>query len=67
MENVVIGRAFVSHVNQEAKPIISEPKEFLKRAYVRFFTNNDNLVRYGYYKSMGYLYDFEPYLKKVFI
>lgn len=64
MENSVIGYAFVNHVNQKATPTINNPKEFLKRAYVRFFTNNDNLVRFGYYKSMGYLYDFKPYLKK---
>jgi len=64
MENLVIGYAFVNHVDQTKKPIINDPKEFLKRAYVRFFTNNDNLVRFGYYKSMGYLYDFKPYLKK---
>lgn len=64
MENLVIGYAFVNHVDQTKKPIISDPKEFLKRAYVRFYTNNDNLIRFGYYKSMGYQYDFKPYLKK---
>ena len=64
MENLVIGYAIVNHVDQTAKPTISDTKEFLKRAYVRFFTNNDNLIRFGYYKSMGYQYDFKPYLKK---
>lgn len=64
MENSVAGYAFVNHVDQTAKPTISEPKEFLKRAYVRFYTNNDNLIRFGCYKLMGYKYDFRPYLKK---
>ena len=64
MENLVTGYAFVNHVDQTAKPTISEPNQFLKRAYVRFYTNNDNLIRFGYYKLMGYMYDFRPYLKK---
>lgn len=64
MENSVIGYAFVNHVDTKATPKINDPKEFLKRAYVRFYTNNDNLVRFGYYRLMGYQYDFKPYLKK---
>ena len=64
MENLVTGYAFVNHVDQTAKPTINDPKEFLKRAYVRFYTNNDNLIRFGHYKLMGYKYDFKPYLKK---
>lgn len=64
MENSVIGYAFVNHVDTKVNPKINDPKEFLKRAYVRFYTNNDNLVRFGYYRLMGYQYDFKPYLKK---
>lgn len=60
----VIGYPFVTHVNQENRPIIENPKGFLKQAYVRFYTNNNNLISYGYYKLMGYMYDFRPYLKK---
>lgn len=60
----VIGYPFVSHVDQNLRPTIEEPKEFLKKAYVRFYTNNDNLIRYGCYKLMGYKYDFKKYLKK---
>jgi hypothetical protein len=60
MENLIIGVPFVPHVNQEVRPTLEV--SFLKRAYVRFYTNNDNLYRYGYYKSMGYKYDFKPYL-----
>lgn len=54
---------FVSHVDQDARPTL-EAKSFLGRAYTRFYTNNDNLIRYGYYKLMGYRYDFKPFLKK---
>ena len=64
MENVVIGYPFVDHVDQNARPEISDPGEFLKKAYVRYFTNNENLIHFGYYKSLGYLFDFKPYLKK---
>jgi hypothetical protein len=58
----IIGYPFVGHVNQEARPTLS--LEFLKKAYVRGYTNNDNLIRYGVYKVMGYRFDFKPYLKK---
>jgi hypothetical protein len=62
--NTIVGYPFVNHVDQSLRPIIENPKEFLKTAYVRFYTNNDNLIHYGYYKLMGYKYDFTPYLKK---
>lgn len=58
----IIGKPFVDHVDQNAKPKLN--LEFLKRAYVRFYTNNENLIRFGYYKERGYKYDFKPYLKK---
>ena len=60
----VTGLPFVEHVDQTKRPTIEDPKTFLKKAYVRFFTNNGNLIRYGHYKLMGYRYDFKPYLKK---
>jgi hypothetical protein len=60
----VVGYPFVSHVPQNERPTISDAKAFLKKAYVRFYTNNDNLIRFGYYKVMGYKYDFKPFLKK---
>ena len=63
MTNSVTGYPFVQHVDQSARPTISDPKEFLKRAYVRFYTNNDVLIRYGVYKVAGYRYDFSTYLK----
>lgn len=58
----VIGIPFVAHVCQNSRPELTV--DFLQRAYVRFYTNNDNLIRYGVYKLMGYRYDFKPYLKK---
>ncbi len=64
MTNSVTGYPFVKHVDQSARPTISDPKEFLKRAYVRFYTNNENLLHYGVYKVAGYKYDFSVYLKR---
>ena len=64
MSNSVTGYPFVDHVDQSARPTISDPKEFLKRAYVAGFTNNDNLIRYGAYRRMGYRYDFKAFMKQ---
>ena len=58
----VMGYPFVDHVDQNLRPELSI--DFLDKAYTRFYTNNQNLIRYGYYKLMGYMYDFRPYLKK---
>lgn len=58
------GYPFVSHVNQDDRPVIKNPKEFLKKAYVRFYTGNHNIIENGVYKSMGYKYDFRQCLKK---
>lgn len=60
----VKGFPFVPHVDQNNRPTIENANDFLKRAYVKFYTNNDNLIRYGYYKLRGYRYDFKPFLKK---
>lgn len=62
MNNTVIGLPFVNHVDQNFRPTLTT--DFLKDAYVRFYTNNDNLINFGCYKHMGYKYDFKPYLKK---
>jgi hypothetical protein len=62
--NAIIGFPFVSHVDQNLRPQIENPKEFLQKAYVRFFTNNINLLRFGNYKVAGYSYNFKPLLKK---
>jgi hypothetical protein len=58
----VTGYPFVSHVDQEAKPTIENVQDFLKRAYVRFYTNNQNIISTGYYKNMGYAYNLRPFL-----
>ena len=60
----IMGKPFVEHVNRESKPYIENPQEFLKKAYERSYTNNNNLILYGYYKLRGYKYDFKPFLKK---
>lgn len=50
------------HVSQE---IENEPVKFLKKALnTRFFTNNENITRYGVFKLMGWKYDMRPFLKK---
>lgn len=62
-QNIKIkGFAFVLHVDQNFHPELD--LSFLERAYVRFYTNNDNLIKHGYYKMMGYRFDFSPYLKQ---
>ena len=58
----IVGYPFVEHVDQNLRPKL--PVDFLDRAYTRNYTNNSNLINYGYYKLMGYKYDFRPYLKK---
>lgn len=62
--NAIIGFPFVPHVDQTARPTIDNPKDFLVKAYERFYTNNDNLINNGCYKLMGYRYDFTPLLRK---
>lgn len=59
---IIIGKPFVNHVDQTAKPELTI--DFLKQAYVRFYPNNQNLIQYGVYKSMGYVFNFKPYLIK---
>lgn len=58
----ITGYPFVDHVDQDLRPQL--PVDFLEKAYVRGYTNNHDLISYGYYKLLGYLYDFRPYLKK---
>lgn len=61
----IIGYPFVSHVNQQDRPTINNPLEFIKKVYSSpYYTNADNILRHGNYKLSGYLYDFKPYLKK---
>jgi hypothetical protein len=58
----IIGIPFVSYVDSNLKPTLDVA--FLKRAYTKGFTNNENLLRNGVYKLMGYRYDFKKHLKK---
>ena len=55
----IIGYPFVAHVKQDERPEIENPNEWLKKNYI----NSDNVSRYGYYKLMGYQFNFRPYLK----
>jgi|688.fasta_scaffold389613_2 hypothetical protein len=61
----VTGYPFVSHVDQNQRPILNNPAEFIKKVYLSpFYTNADNIFKFGYYKNMGYLFDLKPMLKK---
>lgn len=63
-DKFVIGYAFVSHVNKEKNPIIENPIEFLKKVYsTPFYTNSYIILSTGFYKNLGYKFDFRPFLK----
>ena len=65
MKNEVIGYPFVGHVNQSSRPKIEKPIEFLNHHYHSGYSGAiSNLLNSGVYKSMGYCYDFKPYLKR---
>jgi len=66
MRNIskAIGIPFVLHVCQKSRPEILDVNDFLNKAYQRYYTGNDNLINYGYYKLMGYKFDFKKYLTK---
>jgi hypothetical protein len=61
----VVGRPFVNHVDQAARP----SRTFnLKEMYgVGHHTNLHDLRRHGYIKSMGYLYILKPFLKNYLV
>lgn len=59
---IVVGYPFVSHVDQLARPELTVG--FLDAAYTPHYSGNDNLMRSGVYKLMGYAYNFRPYLKQ---
>jgi hypothetical protein len=62
-EQQVIGLPFVDHVDQSARPTISNPQLFLSKAYYQCSMSH-SLLNSGCYKLMGYRYDFRQYLKK---
>jgi hypothetical protein len=61
MENFVVGYPFVSHVDQSALPRIEDVKDFLAKQYSGSYST---FYMSGCYKSLGYLYDFRPFLKR---
>lgn len=56
---------------QEVKPNVcanETPLDFLKRKYQRGFTFGlDNLQKTGYYKLMGWAFDFRPFMRKFLV
>jgi hypothetical protein len=62
----VVGTPFVSHVDQTARPTISS--DYINNIFAGCSHSNfHNVSRYGIYKSMGYKYDFRPFLKKIIV
>jgi len=60
----VTGFPFVPHVDQSKKPLIDNPAEFLKTVYgPGYHSALHSMLSSGFYKYMGYCYDFRPYLK----
>lgn len=65
LENIVTGYPFVSHVDQNARPIINNIEDYVKEIYTnKFHTHINNLMSLGAIKLMGYYYDCKPFLKK---
>jgi hypothetical protein len=61
----IAGYPFVSHVNQENRPVITNPADFLAKVYGRgFHSALPDMLSSGVYKRMGYCYDFGPLLQK---
>ena len=60
----ITGYPFVSHVDQDSRPTIDNPIEFLKTAYrPGYHSALHNMLSSGVYKRGGYRYDFRPLLK----
>ena len=63
--NQVIGYPFVSHVDLSLRPTIENPVEFLNKHYHSGYSGAiSNFLSKGIYLSMGYRYDFKPFLKR---
>lgn len=61
----VIGIPFVEHVDQNLRPEIHNPKNYLKSMFDnRYHGNLPNIHTFGAIKIMGYRYDFKKYLKQ---
>lgn len=61
----VIGCPFVAHVNQEERPVIDNPAEFITVVYSKgYHSALSTMLSSGVYKYMGYRYDFRPLLQK---
>lgn len=58
----ITGYPFVSHVDQQARPIITDVDEEIKRIFNRHHSLGEQVLRQGRYKLMGYYYDFKPHL-----
>jgi hypothetical protein len=62
----IIGVPFVAHVDQEAKPILTDAKAFIDSVYLTggYHGNLFDMLRYARIKRMGYVYDFKGLMKR---
>ena len=68
IENTVKGIPFVSHVDQEQRPILNDVEKFIKSVYDGGYHGNYNdISRSGIFKRLGYQYNLRPYLKKYIV
>lgn len=59
---------FTGKAKEENKIDFKEPGEFLKRKFEKgCIFGQDNLLRTGTYKEMGWSYDFKPFLKRFLV
>ena len=62
----VVGIPFVAHVDQTARPTISS--DYINNIFAGgYHSQFYNVAGSGFYKSMGYKYDFRPFLKKILV
>ena len=59
---------FTGKAKEENKIDFKKPEEFLKRKFEKgCIFGQDNLLRNGIYKEMGWSYDFKPFLKRFLV
>ena len=63
MLDSVTGYPFVDHVDQNARPVINNAKQYLHEAYLNNHSSLADLQRYGRVRIAGYRYDFSPLMK----
>ena len=63
MENSITGYPFVDHVDQTARPVINNAKQYLNNAFVNGYSAVTDIQRSGRVRIAGYVFDFSPLLR----